>query len=340
VFVPFDPPLTSKAITVGCTTTASTNVTVLPFRMDVDPGPILSGAGVTIDYTGLALFEKTPFLDAGLGLFPGLTRASLTALNATTQVRTGLTGPNALLNADTSGLAVECSIGGGPCTVDTDCPGVMFGEFCGAFADLPATWFCDNNSTNIGDGSGDPGGGQGLCNNINRLCTTDADCGGTPGTCDPDCDDACLAGGTCDILGGVALTQCAANGFCLHGDLPLPLNTVIGAAYTADIVPSSPAGAGAVKIGWWDDCNPGEPPTTGCALTIEVDGTYLMPVGTAVITPVPEIAIQVVAGAAAVPIQCWQAEASDGPNGTIPPVAADASPTPDSVLIPFNIQLP
>jgi hypothetical protein len=318
-----------KPITVGCTTTASTNVTILPFNLVADPGPILSGAPVTIDYTGLALFEKTPFLDAGLGLFPGLTRASLTALNATTEVRTGLTGPNALLNADTSGLEIECSISGAPCTVDTDCPGVMFDEFCGAFADLPASWFCDNNSTNIGDGSGDPGGGQGICDNVNRLCTVNADCG-AGGTCLPNCDDACLTGGVCDNLGGVALTQCSANGYCLIGDLPLPLNTVIGAPYTADIVGSSADGLAAVKIGWWG---------TG-VLPIEGDGTYLMPVGTAQVTPVPEIAIQVVAGAAAVPIQCWQAVASDGPDGTTPPVLADASPTPDSALIPFNIQLP
>jgi hypothetical protein len=315
---------------VGCTTSGSTEVSILPFELTAEPGPLVSGAAVSVDYTGLALLEKSPFLDAALGLFPGLTHVSLTALNATVQVRAGLTGPDVVLNADPSSLVVECSISAAPCTVDTDCPGVMFGEFCGAFADLPVTWFCDNNSTNIGDGSVDPGGGQGICNNVNRLCTTDADCGGTPGTCDPNCDDACLTGGVCDVLGGVALTQCLANGYCLIGDLPLPLNTVIGAAYTADVVPSSAAGVGAVKIGWWGHL----------VLPVQGDGTYDMPVGTVQLTPVPEIAIQVIAGPALVPIQCWMAEASDGPNGTIPPVVGDASPTPDSSLIPFNIQLP
>jgi hypothetical protein len=55
-----------------------------------------------------------------------------------------------------------------------------------------------------------------------------------------------------------------------------------------------------------------------------------MPVGTAQVDPVPEIAIQVIAGAAAVPIQCWQAVGTGG--------ILDASPTPDSELIPFDIQ--
>ena len=184
-----------KTISVGCTNSVTTDVSILEWDLEVTPeGPVTGEFTATIG--GTATFAKA-FLDAGLGLFPGLTRASLGALQATALVRSGATGdPVALLAPDMAG---ECNVTGDPCAEDAECPGAMFGEFCAKWINLPTSNHCD--SALGGDGT---------------------------------CDGACDPGGACEQADAEnGPIQCEANDFCVLGDLPLPLVSTM-ATFTAE----------------------------------------------------------------------------------------------------------
>jgi hypothetical protein len=157
----------------------------------------------------------------------------------------------------------------------------------------------------------------------------------TPGGSNPDCEpvggfnqclqfveipnsEDCAPGGVCDMLGKTGEgSQCANNGFCVTGPLPLQLEAATG-SYTADA-------EGDILFGW-DDANTGA--------TVAVDGTYDLP--PAVFNdPTPPNGLRVIA-LLQVALQCTMAVDSNGPDGVSVPDAS--SPTPDSALISFPIE--
>jgi hypothetical protein len=160
-------------------------------------------------------------------------------------------------------------------------------------------------------------------------CTTAADC--PPGAPYVSCaqivpipvidgtGDACAA---CNAINATKAAQCTANGYCVApGDLPLQLETVTGAPYTADA-------SGSVLFGW-DDTNTGA--------TLNGDGTYALP--PAIFgNPTTPNGVRVIAAVLQVALQCTMAVDANGPDGV--GVADQASPTPDSALTTFNIQQP
>jgi hypothetical protein len=124
-------------------------------------------------------------------------------------------------------------------------------------------------------------------------------------------------GGVCDNLGKLA-SQCDVNGFCVTGGLPLALESQV-TTFTA-------AASGIVSFGY-DDQNTGA--------TINPDGTYALPaaVFTAATTPNE---IKVNASGLSVALRCTMAVDAGGPDGV--GVPDEASPTPDGLLITFDIQ--
>jgi hypothetical protein len=220
------------------------------------------------------------------------TRVSVEALQVAVQLRnTTWTGPAPVLEPDPAALQVECSTTGFACTVDSDCPGVMFGEFCGAFMDLPASYFCDSVTF--------------------------------PGVGDGTCDNACASGGACELANpDRGLTQCSWNGFCLFGDLEVPLEGRTGDTF---VTPAS----GQVLFGFYDD---------GESYPINTDGTYALPSGAPQISPLPPLGMHVFGLFNTFALECIMAVDSNGPDGV--GVPDQASPTPDSALIPFNVQVP
>jgi hypothetical protein len=125
----------------------------------------------------------------------------------------------------------------------------------------------------------------------------------------PNCD--CSA---CNAIGKLA--QCQANGYCIaQGGLSIPLQTPTG-NYTADA-------SGQVLIGWQDQ---------GTGATIAADGTYNLPAASFP-APVAPNGIRVIAAVLQVALQCTMAVDS----GTTPPAPVLSSPTPNSLLIAFDI---
>ncbi|MGB5703510.1 MAG: hypothetical protein WBM48_11895 [Polyangiales bacterium] len=130
----------------------------------------------------------------------------------------------------------------------------------------------------------------------------------------------CAQGGTCELLG--KSVQCEVNGFCITGPLEIPL--------VGESTSITPDASGQVLFGWDDQ-------STGAAL--KPDGTWSLPPSTFT-DPLGPNGIKLNASGLAVALECTMAVPSDGPYGTIPPVPDQSSPTPDSQLINFPIQVP
>jgi len=130
----------------------------------------------------------------------------------------------------------------------------------------------------------------------------------------------CSVGGTCDLIGkGPGTSQCADNGFCVTGAVPLPLESAV-AEYTADPF-------GQVLFGFDDQ---------GTGATLNQDGTYNLPPADPM-TPLGPNGIRFRAGID-IALECTMAVDSNGPDGV--GVPGGVSPTPDSELISFFIQVP
>jgi hypothetical protein len=130
--------------------------------------------------------------------------------------------------------------------------------------------------------------------------------------------DACAA---CDALGAPKDTQCADNGFCISGPLGIPLDNVTG-NYTSAV-----DNAAGVLLGWVD---------TNYA-SIAGDGTYVLNAASFA-SPWQPAGLRVVVGVLQIALNCNMAVDSGGPDGV--GVPDKASPTPDSALLPFDIQVP
>ncbi len=130
----------------------------------------------------------------------------------------------------------------------------------------------------------------------------------------------CAPGGICDGLGKLG-SQCTLNGFCVTGPLQLPL--------AAATQPYLAAASGNIRFGW-DDASTGA--------TLDVDGTWILPA--AVFNdPTGPNGIRVNAGGLAVALECTMAVDSNDPVHGVG-VVGKSSPTPDSLLVNFPIQVP
>jgi hypothetical protein len=141
----------------------------------------------------------------------------------------------------------------------------------------------------------------------------------------------CAPSGVCDGLD--KLSQCTANGFCVTGGLPLPLDGVAGASYTAG--DGVTAGQTTALFGWFDDPaddSPGvdSPPVVGGIYNI------VQPSYTGVAGPV---GLAVNASGLGVQLECVMAEpgGEDTDGDTLPD---EAIPSPDSSMIQFTVQVP
>jgi hypothetical protein len=129
----------------------------------------------------------------------------------------------------------------------------------------------------------------------------------------------CAGGGVCAGLGKSA--QCTANGFCVTGGLPLPLQGANG-TYSVDA-------SGQMRFGW-DDASTGA--------TVGVDGTWTLPA--AIFTaPTGPNGLRVNAGGLSVALECTMGVDSNDPVYGVG-VAGKSSPAPDALLVSFPIQVP
>jgi len=202
-----------KVITVACGNNVTGDVSVLPYLLTVDPGPIGHGRSFDAELGGVAEFSEQ-FLDAAQGAVPGgVTKAILVDLTATVQVRgDGATGP-----------AVALSGGGNipyECLLDDTGPGAQ--QPCDPANDEASVPGSRGNTDCVPTGFFNP------CGRI-ALVPTSANC---------------VPGGTCDDLG--KLTQCTTNGFCVTGGLPLALDPATGSYAAGD-------GTTDALFGWFDD---------------------------------------------------------------------------------------
>jgi hypothetical protein len=182
------PPAYEKTITVGCTNSVSSDISILPFDLTVQPGVILSGQPVAVTYAGVAELPEV-FLDAAQLWVPdGVTKVNLAEIKVTTQVRSGGTFPNVTLT--NVPIPYECEL------ADTG-PGAQ--QACNPANDLASVPGSRGNSDCVPTGDLNPCG---------RLVPVPI-------------SSNCAPGGVCDTLG--KLLQCSLNGFCVTGALPIPL---------------------------------------------------------------------------------------------------------------------
>ncbi|MEM7135837.1 MAG: hypothetical protein AAF500_04615 [Myxococcota bacterium] len=192
-------------------------------------------------------------------------------------------------------------------------------------------------------------------------CSVDNDCAGGFGSCNqvatlidyPTSTD-CAPGGVCEGVGKTGTnSQCALNGFCITGDLVIPL-----APSSASFTPDS---SGVVLFGWADQgvpglvtCPSGDPEE--CDQLFHVAGSYQTPPAVFA-DPTAPLGIRVNSSGLFIPLQCAMAEpggvCSSAPNlgclaasqcpGSAPcdlTVEDVVMPTPDAALIYLPITEP
>lgn len=175
----------NNILAMGCTSNVTSDISILPFELFVNPDPILTGAVTPVVLDGVAEFAET-FLDAAQGAVPGgVTQADLINLAATTLIRTGGTGGSVILT--NAPIPATCLIGATACNPAND------------GASIPGL---QPNTDCVPVGTFNP------CQQIVTLPTS----------------SDCSVGGVCDLLGkGPGTSQCDVNGFCATGGLQLPL---------------------------------------------------------------------------------------------------------------------
>jgi len=294
-------------ITVGCTDNVFGVVSIVRFDLKVDPGQIVAGNPFTAELTGVARVPEFRVLQWFNGVVCGGVRTiQVVDLAATVSVRSGATGADVELGLDVAALspgpASFCNFPSEQiCTADSEC----LGGTCWPpilLQDIPVI-----------DGIPlSPGG----CDADTSNCPTpgpptDCDCSACAALDPPGC-------GALDLPPCTKGDQCDLNGFCVAGDVPLPLERRTG-NYIADPVSGTP-----ILFGWFD----GNPPVTN------PDGTMELPEAS-FSNPVPPIGIRVNGGSLAVSFQCLMGVDSGGPYGV--GVPGKASPTPDSLLTTFLV---
>jgi len=253
----------------------------------VSVGPIETGQPFTATLGGTALFDED-FLDNAQNvpdLFPeGVKEVDLVDLKATVHVRRGATGPDVVLRPEP--IPHECFIDRSACDPDHNLPSVP---------GLQENTDCQP---------------QSAFNPCGRFVDLPIS---------TDCD----SGGICDTLDKAGPgSQCDLNGFCITGDLPIPLQEVTG-QYMADVQEEE------VLFGWDDQ-------STGATLEEEGPnaGTWNLPPAVYEEQTGPNGVRVTVRGIPAA-VECTMGvDCIIGVECT----EARAKPTPDSELISFPIQ--
>ena len=275
-----------RIITVSCGNNVTADVSILPYLLTVDPGVVAANSAFTADLGGIAEFSET-FLDAAQGAVPGGVRsAALVDLKATVQTRgNGATGANVVLTAGAS-IPYTCGLAPTACDPANNTVSVP--------GQIP-------NTDCVPTGFFNP------CNQVVQVPTS----------------DDCAAGGTCETLGKAS--QCASNGFCVTGGLPIDLDSASG-SYTAG------ASGSTALFGWFDD--PADQSAGVGTPAVDGDGTWNMqqPQFTGTAGPV---GLAVNAGGLSVQLECVMGVDSGGPDGVAVP--DDGSPTPDTAMLSFDI---
>ncbi len=174
----------TNVLSLGCTNNVTSDISILPFQLEVNPDPIVANTSTSAVFGGIAAFSEV-FLDAAQGAVPGgVTTADLVSLSATVQIRSGgtLDAPITLTNPP---LPTTCLIGGGACDPAND------------GASVPGS---QPNTDCVPTGSFNP------CQALVSI---------------PISSD-CAPAGACAALGKLA-SQCDVNGFCVTTGLPLVL---------------------------------------------------------------------------------------------------------------------
>jgi len=277
----------SKVITVACADNATPDIGVLEWELSVIPKPINGGEPFSVTLAGVATFSEV-YLDAAQPVFPGgVEEVNLVDIRVTVHVRSGAFGAD--VNLSPEEIPYECEVSRALCDPANDLPSV------------PGT---------RGNTDCQPENRLNPCGRFVRLPTSS--------DCAPD--------GTCAALSKTGPgSQCELNGYCITGDLPLPLQEATG-QYVANV-------RGDVLFGWADE-------STGAVIQESGpnEGTWILP------TPIYDerlgpIAVRATVGGILVATECAMGVHSKGPLG-VNSLDFLSSPTPDSALLSFEIQNP
>lgn len=141
------PDAVTQTVAVGCSNNVlATQISSLDWELTADPGPIVGGESVTVEFDGVAFFSES-FLDVALSAIPGLKAAQLQQLAATVVPRSGLTGDGVVLSEEP--IPTTCSGGmsqGLACDTAEDCPPVGYFD-CVQVVEFPISEDCADGGT-------------------------------------------------------------------------------------------------------------------------------------------------------------------------------------------------
>lgn len=266
-----------KLITLGCTNNVNDNVSILEWELWVTREGDIVG-GESFDATLDGIaFFSEEFLDAAQGAIPGGVEDAGLVAIAATVLPRSGATGDPVTLVDDSDAPFACAIGRTACDPANDDASIP-----GARANSDCT----------------PSGVFNPCLQFTAIPTSS------------DCSE-------CDALGDPKSMQCANNGFCVTGPLPVDLEAKT-TTYTA-------ASSGEVLLGW-DDQNTGA--------TENPDGTYELPPVAFIDPPTPNgVRVFAILQAA---VQCTMAVDSGGPNGV--GIPDQSSPSPDTALLSLPIE--
>lgn len=297
------PEAKTQAIGVGCSNNIlATQISALDWELTADPGPIVGGESVTVEFTGTAQFSES-FLDVALSAIPGLNQATLDALQATALARSGLTGDGVALAE--APIPTTCNGGmnaGGACDTDDDCPPVGYFE-CVQVVDFPISTDCSE-------------GGE--CDQLGKLGQCNA---GSP------TNDFCITGPLPIPMNTVAgtFTADASGGTVLLGWDDQNTGATTESVYGCAMGGTECDPANDQMDGSNTDCEPVE-----AANTCDEFTGYALPAA-ATNDPLGPNGLKVTAGTLAVALNCTMAT-----DLGLDPTAV--GPTPDEELISFDIE--
>lgn len=277
--------LCTKTISLACTNNITPDITFVSYELSVDPSTIVSGQSVDVLYDGAGQFPE-PYMDSVQSVPGGVLSAFLLDIQATVHVRAG------------SSDATDVTLTNEPipyvCGFDPEAA-----VSCDPANDLASIPGARGNTDCVPTGDFNP------CVQIISFPTS----------------TDCAPGGLCESLGPQKQDQCNYNGFCVTGDLRIPLQAQ-SASFTADA-------SGQLVFGWDDQ-------STGASLN--PDGTWSLPPAVYA-DPAGPNGLRVSDGGLLVALECTMAVDSNDPVYGVG-VPNKASPTPDELLLNFDIQAP
>ncbi|MGB8330114.1 MAG: hypothetical protein WCE62_08285 [Polyangiales bacterium] len=219
-----DLPAATRPLTLGCTNSVTPDLYFVTWELTVDPGPILGGEPFGAVFSGTVIFDEYLLDQAQGALVGGSKRSNVLDVQATVRVRSGV-APGAMdVVLTNEPIARTCAYDehghNGP----------------NAGPRFPRCSETDDNPDGSNEGCTGLGGSPDPANVCGQFLDTP-----TSSDCNP--------GGFCDDRGKTGPgSQCALNGFCVAGPVPLALKADIE-GYLADE-------SGTVLFGW-DDASTG-----------------------------------------------------------------------------------